>query len=222
MGDQAILICLKSTPNEKSKTQRYNRMITVRLLADRLQMVAPFQPGWPREFVIGYDSVLAPYDANLVSFKALRDWLKIQLERIVAEWQISGLVESVAPESHQIPVVYNGADLRLVANRNKISTNQVIELHSSVTYTVYLLGFAPGFAYLGPLPAQIDTPRLAQPRLQVAAGSVGLAAGLTGVYPFQMPGGWNIIGTTDLPMFENEKNPPVRFLPGDTVRFYPV
>jgi inhibitor of KinA len=121
-----------------------------------------------------------------------------------------------------IPVCYDaefGPDLADVAAHHGISIDEVIRLHTSPTYLVYFLGFSPGFAYLGGLPAQLRTPRLATPRIRVPAGSVAIAADQTGVYPFESPGGWRILGRTPLRMFDASANPPTLLQPGDQVRF---
>jgi len=99
---------------------------------------------------------------------------------------------------------------------------QVIELHSSVEYLVYFLGFVPGFAYLGELPEELVTPRLATPRRKVPAGSVGIAANHTGVYPFATPGGWRLIGRTPVAMFRADRDGLSLLSIGDRVRFTPI
>ena len=102
----------------------------------------------------------------------------------------------------EIPVHYDGPDLEEVAAYHGITARRVVELHSSALYTVYFLGFVPGFAYLGGLPEEIATPRRESPRKQVPAGSVGIAGTQTGVYPFVTPGGWQLIGQTTIEMFD--------------------
>jgi len=109
-----------------------------------------------------------------------------------------------------------------VAAQLGVQAADVIERHAATEYTAYLLGFLPGFAYLGRLPAGLDVPRRATPRPRVPAGSVGIAAGQTGIYPSDCPGGWNLIGRTSLRMFDTGSEPPVLILPGDRVRFTPV
>lgn len=136
--------------------------------------------------------------------------------------------ESLAlePESRfiEIPVVYGGAagpDLAVVAAHCGLSEKQVVELHSSVEYVVWFLGFQPGFPYLGSLPEQLHTPRRAEPRLHVPAGSVGIGGPQTGVYPLATPGGWQLIGHTSLSLFDPERDEPILLRPGDSVRFVP-
>ncbi|EPX7646663.1 5-oxoprolinase subunit PxpB, partial [Escherichia coli] len=101
------------------------------------------------------------------------------------------------------------------------SEKQVVELHSSVEYVVWFLGFQPGFPYLGSLPEQLHTPRRAEPRLLVPAGSVGIGGPQTGVYPLATPGGWQLIGHTSLSLFDPARDEPILLRPGDSVRFVP-
>jgi KipI family sensor histidine kinase inhibitor len=120
---------------------------------------------------------------------------------------------------HRIPVKYDGVDLEAVAASTGLSVEGVAAIHSGRTYTVDLLGFVPGFAYLSELDAALHLPRRAQPRPRVAAGSVAIAAAQTAVYPLDTPGGWHIIGTTQTVMFDPTRAAPALLSPGDTVRF---
>ncbi len=121
-----------------------------------------------------------------------------------------------------VPVCYDtefGPDLLELANYAKISPDEVVRLHTSATYLVYFLGFSPGFAYMGGLPEKLHMPRLATPRTQVSAGTVGIAGSQTGVYPVDSAGGWRLIGRTPWRMFDPKADPPTRLQPGDRVRF---
>jgi KipI family sensor histidine kinase inhibitor len=120
---------------------------------------------------------------------------------------------------HRIPVRYNGIDLDAVAAATGLAADEVISRHSGRTYTVDLLGFVPGFAYLSELDPGLQLPRRAQPRPRIAAGSVGIAAAQTAVYPLDTPGGWHIIGSTETVMFDPARDEPALLAPGDTVRF---
>lgn len=145
------------------------------------------------------------------------------IERLQRWWEES---EALEPESRyiEIPVVYGtaaGPDLGEVARHAGLTEKQVVELHSSMDYVVWFLGFQPGFPYLGGLPEQLATPRRDEPRLQVPAGSVGIGGAQTGIYPLATPGGWQLIGHTPLPLFDPERDEPVLLRPGDTVRFIP-
>jgi KipI family sensor histidine kinase inhibitor len=125
---------------------------------------------------------------------------------------------------HELHVRYGGnagPDLSELARLHGMSETEVVALHSAATYVVGFLGFAPGFAYLIGLPPALVTPRLATPRTRVAAGSVAIGGSFTGVYPRSMPGGWRILGQTDLALFDVSAASPARLAPGDEVRFVP-
>lgn len=122
----------------------------------------------------------------------------------------------------EIPVHYggeDGPDLATVAAHTGLSMRDLVEQHSAAHYLVYFLGFQPGFAYLGGLPPALATPRLAEPRLKVPAGSVGIGGSQTGIYPAASPGGWQLIGRTEVRLFDVTKSSPSVLLPGDCVRF---
>ena len=123
------------------------------------------------------------------------------------------------PRNHLIPVRYNGMDLDSVAAATGLSAAEVIARHSGRAYTVDLLGFVPGWAYLSELDSSLQIPRRPEPRPRVPAGSVAIAAAQTGVYPLDTPGGWHIIGHTDTAMFDPTREPPALLRAGDTVRF---
>jgi KipI family sensor histidine kinase inhibitor len=125
---------------------------------------------------------------------------------------------------HEFEVGYggeHGPDLAEVARIHGIDERTVVALHSSVTYTVAFLGFSPGFAYLIGLPAELATPRLATPRTRVPAGSVAIGGEFTAVYPRATPGGWRLIGHSEVSLFDVAADPPARLRPGDHVRFLP-
>ncbi|MFL5488365.1 MAG: 5-oxoprolinase subunit PxpB [Gemmatimonadaceae bacterium] len=126
------------------------------------------------------------------------------------------------PRSHVLPVRYDGVDLDSVAAAAGLSRDDIVYRHTARTYTVDLLGFVPGFAYLSELDPALHLPRRAQPRPRVAAGSVAIAAAQTAVYPLDTPGGWHIIGNTTTVMFDPARTPPALLAPGDEVRFQQV
>lgn len=131
----------------------------------------------------------------------------------------------IAPRVIEIPVHYGhaeGPDLEFVAHHANMTAQQVIELHSSITYTVFFLGFKPGFPYLGGLPNVLATPRKEVPRLVVPSGSVGIGGSQTGIYPTEAPGGWQLIGRTNLSLFDPTKSSPTLLQPGDSLKFIPV
>ncbi|HEY9077689.1 MAG TPA: 5-oxoprolinase subunit PxpB [Anaerolineaceae bacterium] len=122
----------------------------------------------------------------------------------------------------EIPVIYGGdagPDLDFVASSHQLDPEEVVAIHTSRLYPVYMMGFMPGFAYLGGVDDRIATPRLASPRQQVVSGSVGIAGSQTGIYPLESPGGWQIIGRTPLKLFDPDRDPPSLLSPGDLVRF---
>ncbi|MBW7455885.1 5-oxoprolinase subunit PxpB [Paenibacillus sepulcri] len=124
-----------------------------------------------------------------------------------------------------IPVCYGGdlgPDLDAVADHNGLLPEEVISIHTSADYLVYMLGFAPGFAYLGGMSERIATPRRSTPRLSIPVGTVGIAGDQTGVYPIETPGGWQLIGRTPTRLFLPELMPPTLLKAGDIVRFYPI
>jgi len=169
--------------------------------------------------VPAYASVLVPFDPVAVD----PDEAGGVVARLLTE--LAG--EPAAPEAGalvEIPVRYggdDGPDLSDVAALNELRPSDVIELHAGTEYRAFFLGFAPGFAYLGPVSAQIATPRLPAPRERIPAGSVGIAGRGTAVYPFELPGGWRIIGRTDLAMWDLRRDSPALLRPGDRVRFVP-
>ncbi len=124
-----------------------------------------------------------------------------------------------AGREHEIAVHYDGPDLADVATTAGLSVARVIDLHSSAAYRVAFLGFQPGFAYLAGLPAALCIARRTSPRAQIPAGSLAIGGAWTGVYPSSSPGGWNLIGGTDVPFFDSSADPPARLGPGDRVRF---
>ena len=145
------------------------------------------------------------------------------IERLQRWWEES---EALEPASRQIeiPVIYggdSGPDLPEVARLSGLTEKQVVELHASVNYVVWFLGFQPGFPYLGGLPEPLHMPRRAEPRLKVPAGSLGIGGAQTGLYPLATPGGWQLIGRTPLALFSPNRDDPILLRPGDTVRFVP-
>lgn len=141
-------------------------------------------------------------------------------ERKVAE--LVSALDRVAVEGGrlvEIPTHYDGPDLAETAERSKLSVNELIGVHAGREYSAFFLGFLPGFAYCGLLDPRIVAPRLTRPRERVPAGSVAIADGQTSVYPFDSPGGWRLIGRTEVRVFDSTREPPVLIRPGDRVRF---
>ena len=134
-------------------------------------------------------------------------------------------VKLPAANVYHLPVTYGGKmgpDLPYVCQNASLTKEDVVRIHTGVAYLVYMLGFTPGFTYLGGMDEAIAMPRLATPRLKFPAGSVGIAGSQTGIYGVESPGGWRIIGRTPVKLFEPSSNPPVFLSPGDYVRFFAV
>lgn len=169
----------------------------------------------------GYSSLLVPYDPDRHSLEEARR----ALTTLGSEALQSRVEDADAAVTIEIPTRYGGADgpdLEAVASRVDLRPAQVIELHCSVTYRVFFLGFSPGFAYLGVLPPALQVPRRATPRTRVPAGSVGIAGAQTGVYPRDTPGGWQLIGRTEASLWDVRRDPPALMAPGVRVRFRPA
>jgi len=170
------------------------------------------------EWVPSYTAVTVLYRPAEVTYRQLVQ----SLERLAEQLDEEPLPQ---PRMISLPVCYGGEygpDLEALAELCGKTPEEVIRIHSSVEYVVYMMGFAPGFPYLGGLPKEIAAPRLATPRSSVPAGSVGIAGEQTGVYPIATPGGWRIIGRTPIPLYDPTRNPPVLLKAGDRLRFRPV
>ena len=170
------------------------------------------------DLVPTYRSLMVQYDPMLVSFEDLREAISEVGSKLKDGKAGTGrLVE--------IPTLYGGeygSDLEFVAEQAGLSVEEAVGLHSGVDYLVYMMGFTPGFPYLGGLPERLATPRLTTPRTVIPAGSVGIAESQTGVYPLTSPGGWQLIGRTPLRLFDVERDPPSLISAGDRVRFVPL
>lgn len=193
----------------------------------------PF-PGWV-ECVPYYTGVTVYYDPmEVVKWRQLHPYYEPGPEALIWETVASWIREKLhqaasspvtKPRTVEIPVCYGGIcgpDLQEVAQYTGLTADEVIAIHSGATYLVYMLGFAPGFPYLGGLPECLATPRRATPRLQIPSGSVGIAGQQTGVYPLPTPGGWQLIGRTPVRLFQPLDDPPTMLQPGDQVRFVPI
>jgi KipI family sensor histidine kinase inhibitor len=167
------------------------------------------------ECVPTYCDLLVHYDPLVLSHHALIEWLEAQA--IITNPQLP-----ITNRLIEIPTRYDGDDLEFVAQHHHLSVENVIRIHSQTEYRVYMMGFTPGFAYMGKLDSKIVTPRLDSPRKMVKAGSVGIAGEQTGIYPIDSPGGWRLIGRTDAKLFDLDRDPPFLFAPNDRVRFVPV
>ena len=158
-------------------------------------------------------TVLVEFDPSVLSVAALRELLA-EADTVPASEQADATVL-------ELPVRYDGADLASVAKQAGISTDELVRLHSDREYTVRFCGFSPGFGYLSGLDERLRLPRLATPRPAVPAGSVAIAGEFTGVYPRSSPGGWRLLGSTEVPLFDLARDPPAVLAPGIRVRFVP-
>ena len=177
------------------------------------------------EYVPAFASVTIFYDPVIVyqvfrcsPFQAVHSILTNMILQLKEE-------RTLEQRIREIPVCYGGTfgpDLQYVADYHQLSADEVINIHISEKYLVYMIGFVPGFPYLGGLSQKIATPRRSSPRLKIPAGSVGIAGSQTGVYPFETPGGWQLIGQTFLPLFTPQNHPPSLLQPGDIVKFISI
>ena len=170
--------------------------------------------------VPAYASLLVPFDPLMIDESAVRDAIAVALQSAEGPAR-----EPVLDVVAHVPVRYggeDGPDLAEVAARTGCSPADVVRLHADVEYRVFCLGFVPGFPYLGLVPEQLALPRRATPRLHVPAGSVAIAGRQTGIYPTDTPGGWHLIGRTDLTLWDPRRDPPSLLEPGSRVRFVPV
>ena len=165
-----------------------------------------------------YRSLTIQYDANLIGYKDLTNQLRdIDVNSNAHEILTNRIVH--------LPTIYGlefGPDLEFVARHSELSAEEVIRVHSATDYLVYMMGFTPGFPYLGGMSEEIATPRLETPRNSIPAGSVGIAESQTGVYPIDTPGGWRILGRTPLKLFDTSRERPSLIAAGDYVRFVPL
>ena len=171
------------------------------------------------ELVPTYCALLIQYDAMLYSYSDICNLMEPLLEASATD-DANERVTVV-----EIPTVYGGEfgpDLGFVASHNNLSEDEVVSIHSGTDYLVYMLGFIPGFTYLGGMDPRIATPRLSSPRTLIPAGSVGIAGEQTGTYPSDSPGGWQIIGRTPVTMYDMSKEQAALLSAGDYVRYVPI
>jgi len=208
MGDRALLVELgdQITPSINEKV----RELLLKMDRRPLEGVV--------ELVPSYRSLMVIYDSLRTGLDRLR-------EEILDLHQATDPSLVPEPKTLRVPVVYggeHGPDLKWVAEFHKISPEEVIRLHTGTTYRVYMIGFTPGYPYLGELPEALATPRRETPRTAVPQGSVAIAQRQTGIYPVQSPGGWHILGWTPIKLFDANQWPPTPLEMGDLVKFFPI
>lgn len=204
LGDNAMVLCY-GIENE----QNYQRVYR------DYRAFCELMKGSVLDIVLCYSSIGFYFDPEVVSYLELRDKASGILEKIDEPVRI---IENLV----EIPVIYGGQfgpDLEQAARLMGITPEQVIREHTANSYTVFGIGFLPGFPYMGILPESLEIPRKNTPAAKVAAGSVAIAGKHTGIYPFDSPGGWHVIGWTPVKMFDYHKPNPSLLKPGDKVRF---
>lgn len=193
--------------------EKIDRMLSGRVFAARAAIAAAGIPG-VGEIIPTFRALAVHFDPDTIR----------QDDLIAAIGEMTLPPDSELPpgKTWRIPVLYDGPDLPGIAQAAGLSPEDAALLHASGSYHVYMLGFLPGFAYLGDLPQKLRLPRLQEPRTRVPAGSVAIADQLTAVYPAQSPGGWRLIGRTPSVLFDPTRNPPSLLQPGDEIRFHPI
>lgn len=169
------------------------------------------------EWIPAYTTLTILYDPAVIQCDELVNQLK----------QIQGRTSYIQakPVVYEIPTYYGGEfgpDLSYVASYHSLTEEEVMKIHSSNEYFIYMIGFVPGFPYLGGMSKKISTPRLEEPRKMVPAGSVGIAKEQTGIYPLDSPGGWRIIGRTPIKLYDPNRKHPILLSPGNYLRFTPI
>jgi inhibitor of KinA len=223
-GDAALLVVLGEHVDRAVNDRVHRLAFGLDLRAARLPGLGVTVPA--------YASVLVPFDPSVLAEADVRgvieDALRAAGEAVAAKKPAAAPEPATAadlgPVTH-VPVRYGGADgpdLAEVAVRTGLSEDDVVRLHAGAEYRVFCMGFVPGFPYLGMLPEELALPRRSTPRLRVPAGSVAIAGRQTGIYPSDTPGGWHVIGRTDLSAWDPHRDPPALLEPGARVRFVPA
>ena len=208
MGDRAVLVELGDdiSPQINQKV----RELYIGTKGRRIKGI--------KDLVPSYRSLMVVYDPLAISL----DFLESQMNEI---WDALDDARLPDPRTVEIPVVYGdkyGPDLEWIADYHKMTPQDVIRLHTQPTYQVYMIGFMPGYPYMGEVPDELVTPRRKTPRTHVPGGSVGIAQKQTGIYPVASPGGWQIIGRTPVRLFDPQGKPPSFLEMGDRVKFFVI
>ncbi|GEN53567.1 5-oxoprolinase subunit PxpB [Halobacillus faecis] len=214
LGDQALLIDFGESINEETNQQ-------VRQAAAQLD---DQKPSWMIEYIPAFSTLTILYNPYYIAKQiGSQDLLPYEWARteVLALLSQSSTYHS-EERTIEIPVCYGGEwgpDLSFVASHNSMSEEEVIDTHMNGDYLVYMIGFAPGFPYIGGMNKKIAAPRHDDPRLSIPSGTVGIAGEQTGVYPIETPGGWQLIGRTPLKLFEPDRDRPSLLQAGDRIRF---
>lgn len=216
LGDQAITFSL----GETISVERHQKVMA---MLHWLQK-HPF-PGL-LDIAVAYSSITVVYDLYLLhNVHKMESGFSYVRAVLLEAYRQCDHQDTPAPRVKRIPVCYEGLfspDMEYVVAEGKLSRERVIALHTGRNYQVYMIGFLPGFPYLGKVDPKLMFPRKATPRSRVEAGSIGVAGVQTGIYPVASPGGWQIIGRTPFRMFDTGSDPPVLLEPGDRVQFYSI
>jgi inhibitor of KinA len=208
IGDTAIRV---SFGNEISEAiHKQIQQFILRMAAAKIKGIV--------EWVPAYNTVAIYYLPEVITYS--------DLVYLVEKWcDAPSKGESIAPVVYEIPVYYGGdtgPDLPYIAKFHSLSEEEVVNLHCQQEYLIYMMGFVPGFPYLGGLSPKLAVPRLEHPRPSIAAGSVGIGGKQTGIYPSEVPSGWRILGITPVKLFDINMDSPILFSAGNYIKFYPV
>ena len=207
-GDSAVNLCFGSKISPETSA-------LVRTAAARL--AEPPIPG-VQDIVPTYCSIMVCYDPTVLQYEYIIRTVQDRLRDLDAASNTKG-------KTVYIPVCYggeHGPDLEYVAEYHNMTVEEVIELHTEPSYLISMLGFLPGFAYLGGLDERLHTPRLETPRIRLDAGAVGIGGAQTGIYPLPSPGGWQILGNTPARPYDPYREPAFLYAAGDYIKFYPI
>ncbi len=208
LGDSALLVELgdKIDSAVNQRVHALNALLQTKSIAGIVETVP------------AYCTLLIHYDPLILTFDQVTHWVRDKLTQVDDSLNRK-------PRQLEVPTRYGGAsgpDLEAVAVSKGISAADVVRIHSEREYIVYMMGFTPGFPYLGTLDGRLIMPRLETPRTLVKAGTVAIAGSQTGIYPLDSPGGWHLIGWTPLKLFDPTSESPFLFTPGDIVKFTPL
>ncbi len=207
-GDSSLLIQF-----EQVISPEVNQRIAAAAKLIRAQQISGIT-----DMIPTYCSLLVNYNPLVISYDAL-------YKRVESIVRMESHQESGSKKVWEIPVLYGGTygpDLATIAEHAGLSEEEVIKIHTGTDYLIYMLGFLPGFTYLGGLDERIHTPRLASPRVRIPAGSVGIGGSQTGIYPMDSPGGWQLMGMTPIKTYDPERDTPILVEAGDYIRFVSV
>lgn len=207
-GDRALVAEFGDTINEKINDQVHALAgkLTSESVAGVLELVPTFR------------SLLIYYEPSVITYHDLK-------QRVLQLSRSSAMTKDSGKRIWNIPCCYGshfGPDLQDLIRHTGLSRDEIISIHSSVDYKIYMLGFLPGFVYLGGLDSRLEIPRLPSPRVRIPKGSVGIGGNQTGVYPLDSPGGWRLIGSTPVDFYDPQREAPILCSAGDYIRFVPI